>query len=334
MNKPLISVVILNYNGQRFLADCLSSLKKQTYPNFEILLVDNGSTDISIKYVEENFADFVKLIKNPINYGFSKGNNIGIRAAKGKYVLTLNNDTIVDPDWIAKLVEAAENSEQIGMCASKIYLAKEPGLIDSIGVNIYPDGSSKQRGFREKDQGQYDNEKEALLPSGCAALYRQTMLAEIGLFDEDFVAYCEDTDLGLRARLNGWQCAFAPKAIVHHLYSATSGQYSTMKAFHVERNHYWVAVKNFPLSALLFVPFFLLLRYFVQALYLAKVKNKNITGSHLIWAIIRAHASAIVQLPLMLRKRSLIQKNRTVSNATFYFWLRKFGLRAEDLALK
>src|SRR3989339_741316 len=201
MNVVLASIVIVNFNGKEYLEKCLTSLKRQTYPNFEVIFVDNNSTDGSCDVIEQNFNDFVRLIKNPINRGFAKANNIGLRIANGKYIVVLNNDTLVDELWLENLIKAAELSKDIGMCASKIYLAQEQGIIDSTGINIYPDGIAKQRGWLEKDSKQYDDKNDVLLPSGCAALYRKEMLDQIGLFDEMFFAYCEDTDLGLRGRL-------------------------------------------------------------------------------------------------------------------------------------
>jgi len=180
MIEPLVSIIVVNYNGRKYLEECFTSLKNQSYPNFEVLFVDNHSTDGSVEYVMENYARFVRIILNKENFGFAKGNNIGICASQGNYIATLNNDTRVDPNWLKELVRAAEVDSKIGMCASKIYLMQNKKIIDSVGIGIYPDGTSKQRGWLEKDIGQYAKQEEILLPSACAALYRKKMLDEIG----------------------------------------------------------------------------------------------------------------------------------------------------------
>ncbi|MFA5357281.1 MAG: glycosyltransferase family 2 protein, partial [Candidatus Omnitrophota bacterium] len=279
MKNPLVSVIIVNFNGAKFLDSCLSSLKEQTYPNFEVIVVDNGSTDSSLKILEEGYRGFVTVIKNEINFGFSKGNNIGISQANGEFVAILNNDTQADARWLEELISAAQTDKNTGMCATKVLFFCERDTIDSAGVNIFWDGMSRGRGRLKKDIGQYDGDREVLLPSGCAALYRKSMLQETGLFDEDFVAYCEDTDLGLRGRLAGYKCAFAPLAVVYHHYSGTAGRYSSFKAFMVERNHFWVALKIFPAPLLLLLPFFTVYRLAMQVLslfgYLSKKGNNK-----------------------------------------------------------
>ena len=332
MSSPLVSVIVLNYNGKHYLDECLSSLIKQTYHNFEVIFIDNGSTDNSIDFIEKNYSNFVKLVKNPINYGFAKGNNIGIQASRGKYIVTLNNDTKVEECWLEELVKSANSNEQIGMCASKIYLMRMEKTIDSVGMLIYPDGSSKQRSWLEKDIGQYDKQEDVLLPSACAALYRRRMLDEIGLFDEDFFAYCEDTDFGLRGRLAGWKCVFVPRAIVYHHYSGTAGKYSNLKAFLVERNHWWVAVKNFPLFMLFISPFYAFMRMIFQVYSIFNFSSKSIKKGHLYVIIIKAYLAVFFSLVYTLKKRKRI--NKKVSDSEIYSWFRKYKLRIRDLALK
>ena len=145
MNAPLVSVVVLNYNGKIYLERCLSSLLNQTYPYVEIILVDNASSDDSVNFVRTRFPA-VKIIENEENLGFAAGNNVGIRIAQGKYIVTLNNDTEAHPEWLEHLVRVAESNETIGMCASKVLSFDDPRIIDSVGVVIYPDGMSRGRG--------------------------------------------------------------------------------------------------------------------------------------------------------------------------------------------
>ncbi|MBA7489549.1 hypothetical protein ES702_00083 [subsurface metagenome] len=338
--EPLVSVIILNWNGKQHLEECLLSLKRQTYKNFEVILVDNGSTDGSVNYIRYNFGDFVKLIENKDNLGFAEGNNVGIRNSSGKYILLLNNDTKADPLWIEELVKVAESDEKIGMCASKVLSLDNPKTIDNVGHLIYKDGLNRGRGRLEYDRGQYDHIEEVFLPSGCAALYRKKMLNEIGEFDKDFFAYGDDTDIGIRGRLAGWKCMYAPTAIVYHKYSGSTSPYSLFKAFHAERNRLWIAIKYFPLPVLLCNPYYTVLRTLLQ--FYGALTHKGAAGKFretfswgkLFFALLKAYFSAIKGLPRMWEKRGEIDRLRRVSKKEINSWFKKFGIGVVELALK
>ena len=334
-----ISVIIANLNGEKYLADCLQSLAEQTFRDFEVIVVDNGSTDNSLALLKKDFP-WVKVISLEKNTGFAQGNNIGFGASSYEYVATLNNDTIVDRGWLQALYEAAETDRNIGMVASKIFLGREGREIDSAGMLIYPDGMTRQRGHGEEDNGQFDGTREVLFPSACAALYRNDMLKEIGYFDEDFFSYCEDADLGLRARLAGWKAVFAPAATVMHLYSRTSGRYSAFKAYHVERNHFWVLLKDFPLSYILLFPFYTLWRYIIQAYGLlsgqgsvARFAEKAGPGK-MFGIVFRAYGSAFASLFQTLKKRRRIWKSRRLGNKEYRDILRRHRITARELMLR
>lgn len=260
---PLISVVVLNWNGRQFLEQCLASLMGQTYKPLEIIVSDNASTDGSVALVNESFPE-VKMIVNNRNLGFGGGSNVGILASRGRYIMVLNNDTRLTPTCVEELRRSIEKDERYGACAAKILLEFEDNLIDAAGIVVCLDGLSIGRGRLEAGD-RYNEEAEVFFASGCACLYRREMLDDIGLYDEDFFAYAEDTDIGWRARLAGWKCIYNPKAVVYHLHSATSGAYSPMKAFLVERNRIWVAIKNFPLSLIVIGQSYALWRYVFQA---------------------------------------------------------------------
>ncbi len=335
--KPLVSIIVLNWNGEKYLKDCLTSLENQTYSNLELILVDNGSKDNSVKFVRKNFPR-IKIIENRKNLGFAVGNNKGIRLARGKYIFILNNDTKIDKNCLEGLTEAAEKDNKIGMLAPKILSFKNPKSIDSVGLNIYLDGMARGRGRTEIDEGQYDQIEEILLPSGCAALYRKKMLEEIDLFDENFFAYCEDTDLGLRGRLAGWKAILVPHAIVYHHYSGTTGKYSRFKAFLVERNHFWVALKNFPLILLFLIPFYTIIRYFflIYGILTYQGPGTKFESSKfkLFFILIKAHISALWGIPAVLRKRKLTQKNKKLTDKEIYNLLKKHSLKVSELTLK
>lgn len=336
----VISVIIVNYNGLSHLRECLDSLRRQAFTDFEVIFVDNGSTDGSVSFVEENYPD-IKVVKNRANLGFGEGNNVGMRIAQGKYVALLNNDTVTHPEWLRSLANAAESSpETFGMWASKILFYDNPEVIDTVGHLIYPDGQNIGRGRGELDRGQYDREEEVFFPSGCAALYSKKMLDEIGLFDPDFFAYADDTELGLRGRLAGWKCLFVPSSVVYHKYSATSGRYSEFKVFLIERNRIWVLIKYFPLRYIILSPFYTIVR--LGGHLAAAFRKKGAAGrfkessslAAMMKVYLRANVDAFWGLRKMLKKRSQMKPIRKASSREFSIWLKRFGISARDIVLR
>jgi len=259
--KPLVSVIIPNLNGRDILACCLRSLERQAFKNFEVIVIDNGSTDGSVEMVRSDFPWLEIVVENESNMGFAKACNQGIEAASGDLIALLNNDTETHPDWLAELVRASETDPDAGMFASKTLLFDKRDTIDTAGHLIYRDGLNRGRGRLETDQGQYDDKTDVISPSGAAALYRRRMFDEIGLFDEYHFAYGDDIDIGIRGRLAGWRCVFVPGAVVYHMYSATTGKYSPMKLYLVERNRLWIVLKYLPMKYVLLNLFYTEIRY-------------------------------------------------------------------------
>jgi len=238
------------------------------------------------------------------------------------------------------MVEALEKQTDYGMAACKILSYYHPEIIDNVGHIIYRDGTFRGRGRLEEDRGQYDREEEVLSPSGCALLVRREALDKVGLLDDDFFIYGEDADLSLRVRLAGWKVVYVPSSIVYHKYSATTGAYSPIKAFLVERNRIWLTIKNFPPGALLMVPVYAAARMIYQAY--GVIAGKGAAGEfarqysplELLGILIKAHLAALVGAPMMWRKRLKINRMKKVSNREFYCWLKRFSLSAKELALK
>jgi len=340
MNPPLISVVVLTCNGREHLEECISSLREQTYPRVEIILVDNGSRDGSADYVRERFPKGVTIIELPENIGYTGGNNAGIRSAHGEYLAFLNDDTRADPIWLEEMYAALRKDPRRGMAAGKILFYYDPEIIDNVGHLIYRDGTFRGRGRLEKDHGQYDRVEEVLAPSGCAFMVRADILDEVGGFDDDFFIYGDDADLSLRVRLAGWSVVYVPPARILHKYSATTGAYSPFKAFLVERNRIWLTVKYFPIGALLCSPFFAALRLLLQAYGVVTGRgaagkySRQFSAFSLLFILIKAHLAALAGLPKMWKKRRMIRSRKKVSNREFYRWLREFSLSARELALK
>ncbi|MDD1723559.1 MAG: glycosyltransferase family 2 protein [Methanospirillum sp.] len=296
--KPLVSVVIVNYNGKKFLQDCLGSLKKQTYSPSEVILVDNASCDGSVELIRKYFP-CVKICVQESNLGFAGGSNAGIREAHGQFILTLNNDTIAFPEFIEELVQPMISDSSVGMCCSKMVFPD--GRINSTGICISRSGAAWDRGGGEPDRGQYDTAEEVFGPCAGAALYRRTMLDEIGLFDEDFFLFMEDVDLAFRARLAGWKCMYVPKARVVHIHGGTATVGSETAVYYGNRNTVWVVVKNFPsFSLLLSFPWILGRNCGIIPYYF-------LSGNG--FTIMRAKIDGIKGLSLMIRKRRYIHKN-------------------------
>jgi GT2 family glycosyltransferase len=335
-----VSVIVVNWNGRPHLELCLGSLLGQTLAGVEVVLVDNGSSDGSVELVRERFGDRVRLLVESENVGYARGLNDGIRIARGRYLLALNNDTEVAPECLALLVAAADRHPNAGLFAPKILNFERRNVIDNVGHLLYPDGLSRGRGRLEEDHGQYDREEEILLASGCAVLLRRAMLADIGLFDEVLFAYCDDTDLGLRAQLAGWRCRSVPAAIVYHKYSAATDAYSPLKAFLVERNRAWVAIRCLPLPLLIASPFFTLLRFAAQAWGALRGHGAagRFTTDHspaaLLGVLARAGLAALRGLPEAWQKRRQTQLGRRVPAVASIAWIRRHGMGVREIALK
>ena len=303
---PLVSVIIPNYNGERFLEPCLRTLEGQTFRDFEVLLVDNGSTDGSIALVRERFPQ-VKVVAMERNLFFSKAVNEGIRLSKSPIVVLLNNDTEVEPQWLRELVGALEQDPQAGMATSKILLASRRDTLNSAGDFYTVAGVPGNRGVWETDLGQYDAQTQVFGACGGAAAYRRSMLEDIGLFDEDFVGYCEDVDLSFRAQLAGYRCVFVPGARVYHHLSATGG--GPLASYLCGRNFISVIIKSMPGS--------LLRKYWLNILA-AQMRYALESLRHFrepaARARLRGQLAALRHLRRMLSKRAAIQGRRRVSD--------------------
>ena len=241
----MFSVVIPNWNGLRFLPTYLDALRQQTFHDFETIVVDNGSTDGSRERIAQDFPE-VRIIALETNRGFAPAVNAGIHAARGAFVVLLNNDTEADPNWLAEIARALETNPNAGIIVCKLKLFDKRDHIHSAGDFYRVDGIPGNRGVWELDRGQYDDAGAPGVFGGCggAVAYRKTMLDEIGAFDEALGSYCEDVDLNWRARLAGYEICYAPRAVVYHMVSATGG--GALSSYFVGRNFIWVLAKNYP----------------------------------------------------------------------------------------
>ncbi len=318
-----ITVVVVNWNRRELLRNCLDSLEKQQDADFEVIVVDNGSSDGSPDMVAEEFAARgrlrISLIRNSTNRGFCAANNQGFAEAGGRLLALLNNDAEAGPRWLAALSRPFKDRAEIGMAASKILVYEDPRRIDKAGHLIYLDGQNRGRGSGELDAGQYDRMEETLWPDGCAAMYRREMLEEIGGFDEDFFAYGDDAELGLRARIAGWGCLYVPDAVVRHHRGSTLGVTSSRRLELIERNRVLLAAKLFPWSLLWLNGPYYLAR--LAAGVLAAAQGRGEIGRFPTWrekcraalALLKGDLQALVMLPRTLCKRRQVRKFRKLT---------------------
>lgn len=237
------SVIIPHWNGKQHLDDCLNALRQQTVSEFEVILVDNGSTDGSQAYVRERFPE-VRLLELGENRGFTGACNAGYAASQGGVVILLNNDTEVERGWLAAIVSAFERHPQVGIVASKMLLFDRRTVFHAAGDFYRVDGIPGNRGVWTEDVGQYEEEELVFGACGGASAYRRTLLDEIGFLDDDFFFSCEDVDISWRAHLAGWQVLYVPTAVVYHKLKATGG--SVMGSYYDGRNFLYVLWKNVP----------------------------------------------------------------------------------------
>ena len=279
-----------------------------------------------------------RFIENKTNAGFGRAVNQGIEVSEGEFICTLNDDAYPAPEWLENLVGVCEKQGRAGMFASQILLRHQPGCLDSAGLNIYGDGTTKQRGHRGPGHPAGEP-SEALIPSGCAALYRRSMLDQIGLFDSDYFLYCEDTDLGLRGRLAGWNCLYVPGAVVEHDYSSTTGRASAQKAYFVERNRLYTVVKLFPVFLWPLVPWYSAWRY--AAHLWAMLQGRGLASEfaggkekwwRLVIIVLSAHWSVLPQGVKLLRKRRSVRRTAVLDGWSFWRLLRRHYTKAAQIA--
>ncbi len=303
--QPLVSVIIPNWNGARYLPTCLDALRWQTYRPLEVIVVDNASCDDSLPLLRRDYPE-VRLLALAGNRGFAGGVNAGLAAAQGGILALLNNDTEADPAWVAELVRALAEHPDAGAAASKMLLFDRRDTIQSAGDIYRTNGVPGNRGVWEKDMGQFDREEYVFGGCGGAVAYRRQMLDQIGLFEESFFFNCEDVDLAWRAQLTGWRCIYVPTAVVYHHLSATGG--GVTSSYYNGRNVIWVLVRD--------VPGPILRRH---GLAIAGAQARTAWNALRAWrgeaarARLRGQLAGLLSLPRILRQRRAIQATRRVA---------------------
>ena len=311
---PFVSIINVSLNGKELLEAHLPSLKNLEYSNYEVIIVDNGSTDGSVEFVKENYPEF-KIIKNQENLGTAEGSNVAIKEAKGKYIFWVSNDMEFDPYILNHLVACCEEDVIIGICTVKMRKIKGGRMIneiDSLGADLDIFGFPASRGIHEQDSGQYDYKTDIFFSFGGAMFIRRSLLNIIGGYDSDYLTLADDIDLSWRAHLAGYRVVVEPKAFLYHRVSATLGKMHNraQRRYLSERNTLRTLLKNYSLgylfwilpaySAILFseIFFFVVLGKLQIAFFLLKAINWN-----------------IVHFGNTLKKRKKVQEMRKVNDA-------------------
>jgi GT2 family glycosyltransferase len=301
---PSISIVILNYNGRKFLEENLSSVFQSNYMNFEVVFVDNGSSDDSVRFVESYFGHHgnLKVITSSKNLGCSRGRNLGLVHTKGDLIVFLDNDTKVDPEWLVELAKVCQKDPSVGVAQSKLLRADNPKKIDSTGGFLDFFANPLQRGLMEDDIGQYEHADE-IFYAGGAFMFRREVLDRIGLFDSDFFLWYEDTDLSWRSWLAGYRVIYVPKSVVLHHGSGTTFQFRSSESM-----QYWIAnqiatqLKNYSFQNLVKFTFpYVTLRMIVNILSINRSQYSRL--------IVRSILFSIRNCGSTLRKRITIQRH-------------------------
>jgi GT2 family glycosyltransferase len=302
-----VSIIIVNWNGEQFLHDCFHSLKDQTFKDFEIIFVDNASVDKSVEAAKTLASDLglpLNMVQLETNTGFAKGNNEGLKHSSGRYIALLNNDTVASERWLESLVEAMDNHSDVGICASKLVVAGTD-IIDSAGDGFYTDLRAFKRGEGEPVSS-YSIQEYIFGACAGAALYRKTMIDEIGLFDEDYFLILEDIDLSFRAQLAGWKCLFVPNAVVQHKVNASLKKLGQLSHAHEMRNEKATIMKNVPSRLLLkYLPFYLLEEVVFSFYY--NIKDGRLK------TYLRGNYEFFRNLPSYMKKRRQVIKLRKVT---------------------
>jgi GT2 family glycosyltransferase len=340
LRPPRAIVVVPTLSAGFTLWECVESLQTQLFLDFLIVIVDNSGA----RLVEQTWPALlsrhrVAILHPASNLGFGAAVNLATRQFNSDFVAVLNDDATADPSFLSALVDDLDANPAAGSAAAQVRLSGAPSpQLDSAAMLIAADGTSKQRGHGAPPDS-FPNPEEALLPSGSAALYRRAMLDQTGGFDDDFFLYCEDTDLGLRARWAGWSARYVPAAVVHHRYSHSVGRASKLKAYYVERNRLRTILKNFPAPLLLRAFLATPLRYLFHLAAMragrgaaAQFQQQGGSPFTLVACVVKAHLDAVAHLPHLLRQRRAIRRSARLSPDAFSATLRRFSISLREVA--
>lgn len=307
--SPLASVIIVAWNSKRYLSRCLNALSVQTNKDFEIVIMDNGSTDNGYAGLEEKYPDLkLTLKKLNTNLGFAPANNIGAHLARGQWLALLNADAFPEPDWLERLLEATKTYPNAFFTSRQIQ-ADNPTYLDGEGDIYHVSGLAWRKNYNLSVYP-LNETQEVFSACGATALYPRQEFLDAGGFDEDYFSYHEDVDLGFRLRLRGLTCILVPQAVVHHVGSGSTGKRSGFSVYYGHRNLVWTYFKDMPAQLFwLYLPLHIAVNFFFLIYFTLKGQGR---------AIWRAKWDALRGLPMILKKRREVQLQRRVPVAKIH----------------
>jgi GT2 family glycosyltransferase len=313
--KPSVSIVIVHHKGNELLCKCLQSVFRTNYSNYQVVLVDNGSKDGSVNATKMIFGNRLSLIRSDVNLGFVGGNNLALQRIQGEYVVLLNDDTVVSPDWLQQLISVEESDSLVGACQPKLLSLTDPKYFEYNGcaggmMDVYGVPFCRGRVFDviERDEGQYDHLAEVFWAGGAAILIRRSVLDRTGLLDSLFYAHMEEIDLCWRIRLMGYKILAVPSAVVYHLGGGTG---ISEKFYLKQRNNLIMMIKNYSLSSLVrYFPGRLVLDALSFCYFLAKHENIRALS------ILKAYLSLMQRFKQVVERRNMVQLTRRVRDGS------------------
>lgn len=303
--NTLVSIIIPNWNGRDLLEDCLESLKKQTFKNFEIIVVDNGSKDYSIEGLTNNYPEIV-IVKLDKNYGFAKAINAGVKKSECEFMVFLNNDTVADKDWLKNLVDCAQKYPEVISVNSKLLNFYDRKKVDGLGIEINEVGQARSIGWEMEDLGQFCTPFYIFGATGGASIFRRDKFIGLEMFDEDFFMYSEEVDFAFRAQFKGYKSLFCPAAVVYHKHKASASKRPQHVEYWQFKNMMQTIIKNYPTKLL--TKKWRWLKIFLVYLNTTVYQIKN--GFY--WPPVLTFIWLLFNLPNLLAKRRKIQKNISV----------------------
>lgn len=305
--KPEVSVIIPNWNGYYLIKICLKALEKQTYKNFEVIVIDNGSTDMSLDFIKKNYPK-VTNIKLKVNTGFANAVNLGIKQARGKYLLLLNNDTEIEKNCLSYLVKCFKKKKNISFICPKILNFYERDKIDSAGDWIDEVGHADNIGRGEKDDKSFSKERPVFIGTAGGCLIKREAFKKVGLFDEDYFMYFEDVDWCFRAQLLGLKGWYEPKAIIYHVHKGSASRVRSLVEYLQFRNMTMTVIKNFPKGLLLYR------MNWMRIIWVNLNTIRFIAKQGFLKEALRAEAYILINFVNILKKRQKIQSKKLVSD--------------------
>ncbi len=313
-DPPKISVLVLNYNGKKYLKECFESLLASEARDYEILFLDNQSEDGSCEYMKREFPE-IRIVSLDQNYGFAMGNNLGVEEVLGEYIVFLNNDTKVEKGWLKALHEVMTRDPGVGVVGSKLLFYDHPEKVNSAGGNIVFNGQGYDIGFLNDDREEYNVQEDKGAVCGASMMVKKQTFIDLGGFDPSYFLYFEDIDLCWRYWLIGYRVVYVPESVVYHKFGGTSGgaKENPFRLFYGTRNSMLNVLKNYQLTYLLIPMVFNLIYHTLQLVAFAfRFKYQSM------WSIIKAYGSVIYLLPTMARNRRFVQKMRKVSDRKLF----------------